>query len=143
MQTSDEPPSWNTILATGQVNRLGPHHCFTNVSSLHAFHTFSTGALKMRVMTMFVVSIIMFLSFADGLLLAKLNSPFEKLLSIFFLVKPKMPVKIIAVNKQPTVEPGYRFMILKFKSHNAFFDTALFFTCDKIISLQPLSPDRQ
>src|SRR6185369_14543013 len=49
IQTSDEPPSRKSILATGELKPLGPHQRITLSPSLHAFQTRSTGASKVRV----------------------------------------------------------------------------------------------
>src|SRR3712207_6228933 len=51
MHTSDAPPTRKSISALGDVKPVGPHHRITYSESLHAFHTSSTGASKMRVMT--------------------------------------------------------------------------------------------
>src|SRR6185369_5728255 len=51
MQTSETPPSRNSIRATGQVKPFGPHHCITSSESVQAFQTRSTGAAITRVTT--------------------------------------------------------------------------------------------
>ena len=50
MQERYLPPTRRSILLTGAVKFLGPHHFFTSSGAVHAFHTFSRGASKTRVM---------------------------------------------------------------------------------------------
>src|SRR5450755_4705736 len=60
MQTSDVPPSRKSMLASGEVNPSGPHHCMTYSGSDQAFHTCSTEASKTQVTTrssLFVVCV--------------------------------------------------------------------------------------
>src|SRR5215218_6272148 len=61
--TSDEPPTRKSISALGEVNSVGPHQRITYSGSLQDFHTSSTGASKMRVMTTSNVAVLSFMSF--------------------------------------------------------------------------------
>src|ERR1700679_695174 len=51
MQQRNFPPTRKSILQTGEVKPLGPHHCITYLGSVHAFQTNSRGASKTRVIT--------------------------------------------------------------------------------------------
>src|SRR3984957_20254749 len=69
MQKRNCPPTRKSILQTGEVKPLGPHHCITYFGSVHAFHTNSRGASKILVTTirsvsftvLFVISGLLFL----------------------------------------------------------------------------------
>src|SRR5918997_6351006 len=63
MHTSDAPPTRKSISALGEVNPVGPHQRITYSGSLQAFHTSSTGASKMRVMTTSNDAVLSFMSF--------------------------------------------------------------------------------
>src|ERR1700753_3105238 len=49
MQYRNLPPTRKSILQTGAVKPLGPHHCMTYFGSVHAFQTSSRGASKILV----------------------------------------------------------------------------------------------
>src|ERR1700752_1766551 len=49
MQQRNFPPTRKSILQTGEVKPLGPHHCITYFGSVHPFQTNSRGASKTRV----------------------------------------------------------------------------------------------
>src|ERR1700754_3673249 len=51
MQQRNFPPTRKSILQTGAVKPLGPHHCITYFGSVHAFQTNSRGASKTLVIT--------------------------------------------------------------------------------------------
>src|SRR4051812_298826 len=61
MQQRNFPPTRKSILQTGAVKPLGPHHCMTYCGSVHAFQTSSRGASKIRVITMRSVSLLVLL----------------------------------------------------------------------------------
>src|SRR5271157_1006640 len=69
MQQRNFPPTRKSILQTGAVKPLGPHHCITYFGSVHAFQTNSRRASKTRVTTirsisftvLFVISGLLFL----------------------------------------------------------------------------------
>src|SRR3984957_17561077 len=69
MQKRNCPPTRKSILQTGEVKPLGPHHCITYFGSVHAFQTNSRGASKILVTTirsisftvLFVISGLLFL----------------------------------------------------------------------------------
>src|SRR6202007_510469 len=56
MQQRNFPPTRKSILQTGAVKPLGPHHCITYFGSVHAFQTNSRGASKTRVITIRSIS---------------------------------------------------------------------------------------
>src|SRR5579863_9406439 len=60
MQKRDFPPTRKSILQTGAVKPLGPHHCITYFGSVHAFQTNSRGASKTLVTTIRSVSLTAF-----------------------------------------------------------------------------------
>src|SRR5207237_252746 len=51
MQYRKTPPILRSAERTGVVNPFGPHHFFISPGSVHAFHTRSRGASKIRVIT--------------------------------------------------------------------------------------------
>src|SRR5205809_7770015 len=51
MQYRKAPPILRSAERTGVVNPFGPHHFFISPGSVHAFHTRSRGASKLRVVT--------------------------------------------------------------------------------------------
>src|ERR1700678_280596 len=57
MQQRNFPPTRKSILQTGEVKPLGPHHCITYCGSVHAFQTNSRGASKTLVTTIRSVSL--------------------------------------------------------------------------------------
>src|SRR5512143_322890 len=60
MQERYLPPTRRSILLTGAVKYFGPHHFFISSGEVHACHTFSRGASKMRVMvnsSLFLISL--------------------------------------------------------------------------------------
>src|SRR5213593_1466451 len=67
MQDKYFPPTRKSILQTGAVKFFGPHQRLTCSGSVHAFHTSSRGASKVRVITSpsdsFFVAMFLFLPF--------------------------------------------------------------------------------
>src|SRR5579863_5952819 len=65
MQKRDFPPTRKSILQTGAVKPLGPHHCITYFGSVHAFQTNSRGASKTLVTTIRSVSLTVLFVISD------------------------------------------------------------------------------
>src|SRR5580658_2488568 len=69
MQQRDFPPTRTSILQTGAVKPVGPHHCITYFGSVHAFQTNSRGASKTLVTTIRSISLTVFSVISDLLFL--------------------------------------------------------------------------
>src|SRR3984957_5247000 len=65
MQKRNCPPTRKSILQTGEVKPLGPHHCITYFGSVHAFQTNARGASKTLVITIRSVSLTVFFVISD------------------------------------------------------------------------------
>src|SRR3984957_10187002 len=65
MQQRNFPPTRKSILQKGAVKPFGPHHCITNLGSVHAFQTNSRGASNTLVITIRSVSLTVFFVISD------------------------------------------------------------------------------
>src|ERR1700733_6505135 len=65
MQQRNFPPTRKSILQTGAVKPLGPHHCITYFGFVHASQTNARGASKTLVITIRSVSLAVFFVISD------------------------------------------------------------------------------
>src|SRR5579871_1613537 len=65
MQQRNFPPTRKSILQTGAVKPLGPHHCITYFGFVHASQTNARGASKILVITIRSFSLTAFFVISD------------------------------------------------------------------------------
>src|SRR6201996_3190353 len=83
MQQRNFPPTRKSILHTGEVKPLGPHHCITYFGSVHAFQTISTGASNTFAMVIRSTSPALMLVIVYLLLLELVYDRFEFVQALF------------------------------------------------------------
>src|SRR5580658_3612486 len=83
MQQRSFPPTRKSILQTGEVKPLGPHHCIMYFGSVHAFQTNSRGASKTRVTTIRSISLTVFPVISDLLFLHLIYNYIEFVETLF------------------------------------------------------------
>src|SRR6201987_1527832 len=83
MQQRNFPPTRKSILQTGAVKPLGPHHCITYFGSVHAFQTNPRGASKTLVTTIRSISLTVFSVISDLLFLHLIYNYFQFVEALF------------------------------------------------------------
>src|SRR6201996_5618333 len=83
MQQRNFPPTRKSILQTGAVKPLGPHHCITYLGSVHAFQTSSRGASKILVTTIRSISVTVLSVISDLLFFHLIYDSFEFVQALF------------------------------------------------------------
>src|SRR5579871_452248 len=83
MQQRNFPPTRKSILQTGAVKPLGPHHCITYFGSVHAFQTNSRGASKTLVTIIRSVSLTVLFVIADLVFFHLIHNHFQFVETLF------------------------------------------------------------
>src|SRR6201985_3822350 len=83
MQQRSFPPTRKSILQTGAVKPLGPHHCMMYFGSVHAFQTSSRGGSNTRVSVIRSVSLTVFFAIFDLRFFHLLENPIQLVETLF------------------------------------------------------------